>query len=126
MKKAEPILAHILAQFLDGMHLRAQLSLSVLEIISITRDVALFALAVPPCAGEKTLSFTLGSEVLRLPDGKGFILYFHLVDTGGRLPNPSWFWLIRTTTRLAPSGPRHCGRVHNGLELGFGSFVFCS
>lgn len=59
------------------MRPRAQLSLSVRERISNTRGIALFSLAFYTVCSGFDLSFTLGSQVLSLPDSEMFSRNFH-------------------------------------------------
>ncbi|CAM9728131.1 unnamed protein product, partial [Pylaiella littoralis] len=63
VKQAEPMLAHALETLLASMRTRAQLSLSIQERISITRDTALVALAFYTMHRGFDLSFTLASQV---------------------------------------------------------------
>ena len=71
-----------LEALLEHMRMRAQLSQSVSERISITRDIALFSLAFYTMRrGVDYLSCTLGSQVLQLPDSAGMIYNFHFGKT---------------------------------------------
>ncbi|CAM9560049.1 unnamed protein product [Pylaiella littoralis] len=81
VKQAEPMLAHALETLLASMRTRAQLSLSIQERISITRDIALFALAFYTMRRGFDLSSTLASQVLKLPNSEGFIFNFYLGKT---------------------------------------------
>ena len=60
---------------LSDMRSRAQVASSLAERISLTRDIALYALLWPfsRCAGDDDLSFTLGSQIPRLPESRGLI-----------------------------------------------------
>ena len=81
VKQAAPMLSHTLAQLLQSMRVRAQLAESLSERIAITRDVALFSLAFYSMRRGFNLSFTLGSQVLRLPESAGLVLNFHFGKT---------------------------------------------
>lgn len=61
VKNAAPLLAHTLETLQGSMRTRSQLAQSVQERISITRDIALFALALYTMRRGCDLSFTLGS-----------------------------------------------------------------
>ncbi|CAN0042059.1 unnamed protein product, partial [Pylaiella littoralis] len=80
-KQAEPTLAHALETLLASMRTRAQLSLSIQGCISITRDIALFALVFYTMRRGFDLSFTLALQVLKLPNSEGFIFNFHFGKT---------------------------------------------
>ena len=75
------MLANTLEQLLEHMRVRAQLSPSVSERISITRDIALFSLAFYTMRRGFDLSCTLGSQVLQLPDSAGMIYNFQFGKT---------------------------------------------
>ena len=79
--QAVPMLAHTLESLLENMSTRAQLSQSVRERISITRDIALFSLACYTMRRGFDLSCTLGSQVLQLPHSAGMIYNFQFGKT---------------------------------------------
>ena len=79
------MLAHALAQQLEDMLARAQLEVSVHERISIKRDITLYSLAFYSMKLGFDLSFTLGSQVLRLPKSAGLRFNFHFGNTRGDL-----------------------------------------
>lgn len=81
INQAVPMLAHTLIVLLADMRLRAQVAASQAERISITRDVALYTLAFFTLRRGYDLSFTLGSQVLRLPESKGLIFNFQFGKT---------------------------------------------
>ena len=60
--------------------MRAQLA-ELSELIAITRDVALFSLAFYSKRRGFDLSFTLGSQLLRLPESAGLVMNFHFGKT---------------------------------------------
>ena len=81
VKQAAPMLAHTLAQLLQDMRVRAQLMASVSDRIAITRDIALYSSAFYSLRRGFDLSFTLGSQLLRLPESAGLIFNFHVGKT---------------------------------------------
>lgn len=81
VRQAAPLLAHTLEFLLEHMRTRAQLSESVRERISITRDIALYALAFYTMRRGFDLSCTLSSQVLQLPDSAGMIYNFQFGKT---------------------------------------------
>eukprot|EP00752_Nemacystus_decipiens_P005329 g4833.t1 len=74
--QAAPLLDDTLGALLAHMRLRAQAAESVRERIVLTRDVALFSLAMYSMRRGSDLSFTLAAQILRLPDARGFIFNF--------------------------------------------------
>ena len=76
VKQAAPMLSHTLAQLLQSMRVRAQLAESLSQRIAITRDIALFSLALYSMRRGFDLSFTLASRVLRLPESAGLVFNF--------------------------------------------------
>ena len=74
--QAAPLLEDTLGELLRHMRLRAQAAETVRERIIITRDVALFSLELYSMRRGSDLSFTLASQIIRLPEGKGFIFNF--------------------------------------------------
>lgn len=81
VSQAAPLLAHTLEELLEHMRMRAQLSRSVEERISITRDIGLYSLAFYTMRRGFDLSCTLGSQVLQLPDSAGMIYNFNFGKT---------------------------------------------
>lgn len=75
-KQAAPLLEDTLVDLLPHMRVRALASGSAAERITITRDIALFALAHHTTRRRFDLSFTMGSQVLRLPESRGFLFNF--------------------------------------------------
>ena len=63
------------------MQVRAQLVASVSDRIAITRDTALYSLALHSMRREFDLSFSLRSQLLRLPKSAGLIFIFHYGKT---------------------------------------------
>ena len=61
------MLEHTLIDQLRDMCSRAQVAASLAERISLTRDIALFALAFYSMRRGDDHSFTLGSQILKLP-----------------------------------------------------------
>ncbi|CAN0412780.1 unnamed protein product [Hapterophycus canaliculatus] len=59
------------------MRARTHLSSSQKERISLTRDIALYALTSYSTRRDVDVSFTLGSQALRLPDSRGLVANFH-------------------------------------------------
>lgn len=76
VNQAPPLLEDTLSPLLQNMRLRAQAADSVRERIVLTRDVAIFSLAMYSMRRGADLCFTMGSQVLRLPESKGFIFNF--------------------------------------------------
>ena len=74
-----------IVQLLQDMRVLAQLDASVSDRISITRDMALCSLAIYSVRRGFDLSFTLGSQVLRLPKSAGLRFNFHFGNTRGDL-----------------------------------------
>ena len=62
---------HTLIDQLRDMCSRAQVAASLAELISRTRDIALFSLAFYSMRRDCDLSFTLGSQILKLPNSRG-------------------------------------------------------
>ena len=54
---------------------------SLAERISPTRDIALFSLAFYSLRRGDDLSFTLGSQILKLPNSRGLIFNFQFSKT---------------------------------------------
>ena len=81
VKQADPMLVPVLMQLLRDMSSRAHAVSSLKERISITRDVALYALAFASMRRGNDLSFALGSQVLSLPEGDGLIFGFQFGKT---------------------------------------------
>lgn len=79
--QADAILPHVVVDLLRDMRARAQIAPSLKGRISLTRDVALFALAFASMRRGHDLTFTLGSQVLRLPEAQGLIFNFHFGKT---------------------------------------------
>ena len=71
------MLSHALAQLLQSMRVRAQLADSLSQRVAITRDIALYSLAFYSMRRGFDLSFTLGSQVLRLPGSAGSVFNSH-------------------------------------------------
>ena len=81
VNQANPMLAHVLAELLENMRSRAQLVESLAQRIAITRDIALYSLSFASMRRGHDLSFTKGSQVLRLPQCRGLIFTFQLGKT---------------------------------------------
>ena len=81
VNQAAPMLAHTLEDLLREMRARSQTAPSLKERISLTRDIALYSLAFASMRRGFDLSFTLGSQVLRLPDSRGFVFNFQFGKT---------------------------------------------
>ena len=64
---------------LSDMRSRAQVATSLAERISLTRDIALYALALFSMRRGYDPFFTLGSHILRLPESRDLILIFSFV-----------------------------------------------
>ena len=70
-----------LIDLLSDMCSRAQVAASLAERISLTRDIALFALAFYSMRRGYDLPFTLGSHILKLPNSSGLIFNFQFGKT---------------------------------------------
>ena len=81
VNQANPMLAHVLAELLEDMRSQAQLVESLAQRITITRDIALYSLAFASMRRGHDLSFTKGSQVLRLPQSRGLIFNFQFGKT---------------------------------------------
>ena len=81
VKQAAPMLSHTLAQLLQSMRVRAQLAESSSQRTATARDIALFSLAFCSMRQGFDLSFTLWSQVLRLPKSAGLVFNFHFGKT---------------------------------------------
>ena len=81
VNQANPMLAHVLVELLEDMRSRAQLVKSLAQRIAITRDIALYSLAFASMRRGHDLSFTKGSQVLRLPQSRGLIFNFQFGKT---------------------------------------------
>ena len=81
VNQAAPMLAHILADLLEDMRSRVQLLQSFAQRIAITRDIALYSLAFASMRRGHDLSFTKGSQILRLPECRGLIFNFQFGKT---------------------------------------------
>ena len=66
---------------LGDMRSRAQVTTSLAERISLTRDIALSALAFFSMHRRYYRLFTLGSQILRLPESRGLIFNFQVGKT---------------------------------------------
>ena len=75
------MLAHVLAGLLEDMRSRVQLLQSFAQRIAITRDIALYSLAFASMRRGHDLSFTKGSQILRLPECRGLIFNFQFGKT---------------------------------------------
>lgn len=67
------MLEDTLAELLRHMPLRTQAAETTQERIVDTRDIAIFALAWYSMLRGFDLTYTIASQILRLPDAKGFI-----------------------------------------------------
>ena len=76
VNQAAPMLEHTLIDLLSDMRSRALVAASLADRISLTRDTALFSLAFYSMRRSYDLSFTLGSEILKLPNSRGLISTF--------------------------------------------------
>jgi len=81
VNQAAPMLGHTLMDLLSDMSSRAQVATSLAERISLTRDIALYSLAFFSMRRGYDLSFTLGSQILKLPGSKGLIFNFQFGKT---------------------------------------------
>ena len=75
------MLPHALIDSLEDMRSRAQAAPSLAVRIELTRDIALFSLAFASMRRGHDLSFTMGSQVLRLPAEAGLIFNFQFGKT---------------------------------------------
>ena len=76
VNQAAPMLEHTLIDLLSNVRSRAQVAASLAERISLTRDIALFSLAFYSMRRGYDLLFTLGSQILKLPNSRGLIFNF--------------------------------------------------
>ena len=81
VNQAASVLEHALIDMLSDMLSRAQVADSLAERISLTRDIDLYALAFYSIRRGYDLSFTLGSQILKLPESKGLIFNFQFGKT---------------------------------------------
>lgn len=81
VKQAAPLLTHDFARLLQDRRHRAQSALSTSARIDLTRDVVLISLALESMRWGYNLSFTIGSQVLRLPESAGSIFDFQFGKT---------------------------------------------
>ena len=81
VNQAPPLLAPTLASLLSHMRNKARLATSAQESMEIARDVALYSLLFHTMRRGFDISFTLGSQLLRLPDGAGWIVNFQFGKT---------------------------------------------
>ena len=65
----------------EHLFVRAQLAELRSQRITTTRDIALFSLTFYSMGRGFDVSFTLGSQVLRLPESAGLVLNFHFGKT---------------------------------------------
>ena len=63
------------------MRSRAQVAALLADCISLTTDIALFSLAFYSMCRDYDLSFTLGSQILKLPKSRGLIFNFQFGKT---------------------------------------------
>ena len=75
------MLEHTLIDLLSDMRSRVKVTASLTERISLTRDIALFSLAFYSMRRGYDLSFTLGSQILKLPNSRGLIFNFQFGKT---------------------------------------------
>ena len=99
VNQAAPMLEHTLMGLLSYMRSRAQVTSSLAERISLTRDIALCAVVFFSMRRGYDLSFTLGSQIRRLPASRGFILNFQL---GGKTLRPSSEAVVVLADRVCP------------------------
>ena len=66
---------------LSDMRSRAQVAALLADCISLTTDIALFSLAFYSMCRDYDLSFTLGSQILKLPKSRGLIFSFQFDKT---------------------------------------------
>lgn len=76
VQQAAPLLEDTAAKLLRSMRLRAQAAETVRDRIILTRDIALYALALYSMRRGSDLSFTMSAQILRLPNSQGFIFNF--------------------------------------------------
>ena len=76
VKQAASRLTHDFPRMLQDLRQRAQSEGSMSARIEVTRDIALFSLAFESMRRGYDLSFTMGSQVLRLPESAGLIFNF--------------------------------------------------
>lgn len=76
VNQALHMLAHVLAEMSESMRSRTQLEQSLAQRITITRDIALVSLVFASMRRGYDLSFTKGSQVLRLAKSRGLIFDF--------------------------------------------------
>ena len=76
VNQAAPMLEHTLIDLLSDMRSRVKVTASLTERISLTRDIALFSLAFYSMRRGYDLSFTLGSQILKLPNSRSLIFNF--------------------------------------------------
>ena len=69
VNQAEAMLPHVLIDLLQDMRSRAQAASSLAVRIELTRDIASFSLAFASMRRGHDLSFTMASQILRLPAG---------------------------------------------------------
>ena len=81
VNRAAPMLKHTFIDLLSDMRSRAQVSASLAERIALTRDIALFSLALYSMRRGDDLSFTLGSQTLKLSKFRGLIFNFQASET---------------------------------------------
>ena len=81
VNRAAPMLKHTFIDLLSDMRSRAQVSASLAERIALTRDIALFFLALYSIRRGYDLSFTLGSQILKLSKSRGLTFNFQFSET---------------------------------------------
>ena len=81
MKQAAPLLTHDFARLLQDLRQRAQSKGSIPARTEIARDIALFSLAFESMRPGYNLSFTMGSQVLRLRESAVLIFNFQFGKT---------------------------------------------
>ena len=81
VNQAAPMLEHTLIDLINDTRSQAQVAASLAERISLTRDIALFSLAFYSMRRGYDLSFTLGSQILKLPNSRGLIFNFQFGKT---------------------------------------------
>jgi len=81
VNQAPPLLASTLAKLLSHMRTSARLATSQKVGMEIARDVALYTLLFHTMRRGFDISFTLGSQLLLLPDEAGWRVNFHFGKT---------------------------------------------
>ena len=105
VKQTAPLLTHDFAKLLQDLRQRAQSAGSTAVPKEITQDTAMFPLAFASMRRGYDLSFTMGSQVLPLPESSGLIFKFQF----GKVLRRSVKAVVLVADKKCPQKPGRSG-----------------